>query len=462
MKGLYRVFQAVGLFILKVWVIIAIRAYYRRIKVIGLEKVPAGSPVIFAPNHQYAFMDAMVVGTVNSKIPYFLVRADIFEFRVANFLLRALRMLPVYRRRDKGNMISKNEAIFQKCVNILHQRKHLIIFPEGNHSKIRRIRPIRKGILRIAFRSLEEGKNMDDLVIIPVGINYDDQSKFQSDLLVQFGDPINVADYKKQYEKNSSRTVGLIMDMLYQQLTRLTININNAESYKFYENVLKIYTPHFMQKVKMNYKNLIDRFSAYKKIIAGMDHIREKGRGEFKRFEAANNRFFKQRLKSHFDPVYLGRYFDTRLQKFKNYLGLVLFWPIYLYGLLNNFLGLIFPYIVARLFVHDDHWESSVKLAVGLVSFPLSYFFQAYLFYQYFPDPLHVTLYIMSVIITGILAKIYQNWIHRFWEGFKIWLLKGSKKREYIRIKNSYNELIKKLDENLLQTKDRKIKEIDY
>ncbi|MBR9999281.1 MAG: 1-acyl-sn-glycerol-3-phosphate acyltransferase [Cyclobacteriaceae bacterium] len=455
MKGTYKVFHAIGLFILKMWVTIAIRAYFRKIRVRGIEKIPTDAPVIFAPNHQYAFMDAMVVATVNKRIPYFLVRADIFQTPLANFMLRALRMMPVYRLRDKVDVMAKNEDIFNKCVEILLKRKHLIIFPEGNHSKIRRIRTIRKGIMRIAFRAIKEDDSIDDLVIIPVGINYDNHSKFQSDLFIQFGDPIRVRDYKNSYHNNQSKTFSDMAARIYQSLTRLTVNINNADSYKFYENVLKIYTPHFMRKLRMSYKNLIERFNAYKRIITGMDHISNAGRDEFKRFEAANNRFFKQRLKSNFDPVYLGRHFDSRLQKFKNYAGLLLFWPIYIYGLVNNLPALFLPYIISKFTVRDDHWDSSVKLAIGLLSFPLCYTIQSLIFYRFFPDGWLVLLYLLSIIITGILAKIYQEWIHRFWESFKIWILRTSKKRDYVRIRNSYNQLIQKLDSSLLKVPEK-------
>jgi hypothetical protein len=72
-----------------------------------------------------------------------------------------------------------------------------------------------------------------------------------------------------------------------------------------------------------------------------------------------------------------------------------------------------------------------------------------------FPDGLYVFLYLLSIIITGILAKIYQEWIHRFWESFKIWILRSSKKREYIRIRNSYNQLIEKLDITLIKIPEK-------
>ena len=452
MKQLYKFFHTIGLFLLKIWIWIAIRIYYRRIKVIGSEKVPRGVPVIFAPNHQYAFMDALIIVIASRKIPYFLVRGDIFKSSIASFLLRSLRMMPVYRQRDNVNVLSKNEAIFNRCVEILHNRQRLVIFPEGNHSKIRKIRPMRKGVFRIGFRAINENPQSKDLVVIPVGINYDDHSKFQSDLLVRFGDPIKLEEYNQEYNESQAKTFSDLSGKLYESLVDLTINIKNAESYKFYENILKIYTPHFMRQLKLNYRSLLKRFSAYKEIISCMDDLKERNADDFRKFEADNNKFFKQRLRSEFDPVYLGNFFDSKLQRFINYFVLILFWPIYMYGLINNLLAISLPYFIGKMAVKDDHFLSSVKLSIGLISFPLSYTIQAIIFYQFFPNLWLVLAYIISIIITGILAKTYQNWIHRFWEMFKIWLLRMSSMMEFARIKRSYIDLIEKLDKNLIKS----------
>ena len=451
MLKIYKLFHKLGLILLKTWVQLALLIYFRRIKVTGKENIPKGKPVIFAPNHQYAFMDALLLVLVTQKIPYFLVRADIFKKSIANFLLRTLKMMPVYRQRDSVDVVSKNEATFSKCVEILKNGKHLTIFPEGNHSKIRKIRTIRKGLLRIGFRTINENGGSKDLVILPVGINYDDHSKFQSDILIKFGEPIPLEQYNDLYTANRAKVFSEVSNKIYSSLVDLTVNIQHTDSYKFYESVLKIYTPHFMRRIKLNYRNLLKRFNAYKKIIAGLDAWKNLKPKEFKKFEIKNNKFFRQQIRSTFDPVCLGNFFDSKLQRLANYLMLVLFWPIYMYGLINNFLAIALPYLIGKISVKDDHFLSSVQLAIGLVSFPLSYLIQSMIFYQFFPNGLYVVLYIVSIIVTGILAKIYQNWIHRFWEMFKIRLLMSNRKREFVRIKRNYNDLINTLNKKLLQ-----------
>jgi hypothetical protein len=210
-----------------------------------------------------------------------------------------------------------------------------------------------------------------------------------------------------------------------------------------------------MRKTKSNYKNLLKRFKAYKKIIYGLDDWKDTNPGEFKRFETKNNKFFRHQISSAFDPVCLGNFFDSTLQKFANYVLLVLFWPIYMYGLINNLLAIFLPYIIGKFTVKDDHFLSSVQLAIGLISFPLSYFVQGLVFYHFFPNVWFVLLYILSILITGYLAKIYQNWIHRFWEMFKIRLLMMRRKREFVKIKRNYNDLISTLNRALLVGSDK-------
>ena len=449
MKGFYKLFHRPGLVLLKGWIQLALLVYFRRIKVVGRHNIPKGKPIIFAPNHQYAFMDALLLVMVTRKIPYFLVRADIFKKSFFSFLLRTLKMMPVYRQRDSTDVISKNEETFSKCVDILNKGKHLTIFPEGNHSKIRKIRAIRKGLLRIGFRTINDYPESNNLVIIPVGINYDDHSRFQSDIFIKFGEPITLEDYNKLYKKNQAKAFSDVSAVIYDDLVDLTVNIQHTESYKFYESVLKIYTPHFMRRIKLKYRNLLERFVAYKKIIAGLDEWNESDPKEFKAFETKNNKFFRQKIRSEFDPVCLGNFFDSRLQRLFNYLLLIIFWPIYMYGLLNNLLAILLPYLIGQAAVKDDHFLSSVKLAIGLLSFPVTYTIQAIVFYQFFPNGWYVALYIVSIMVTGILAKIYQNWIHKFWEMFKIRLLMMNRKRAFVQIKRSYNDLIDTLNENI-------------
>ncbi len=440
-----------GHIFLRSWISLAIRVYFRKIHVIGSEKIPLQGPVLFAPNHQYAFMDALVVTKVDKKIPYYLVRADIFKTKAANYLLRSLRMMPVYRARDKVDLVEKNEKIFDQCVDILGNRGHLIIFPEGNHSKIRRIRAVQKGILRIAFRTITEKPSARDLVIIPVGINYDDQSYFQSDLLIKFGNPIKVAQYETLFNEAPARVFSELRDRIYHELVDLTIDIENAESYKFYENILKVYTPHNMREKGMNYDNLVERYQAYNEIIDGLDKFKSESEEEFREFSSKCNKFFKRQARQNLNPVYISDRFGSGMGKLHSYLALLFILPVYYYGVINHLIALAVPHIIGKFAVKDDHFASSVKLAVGLLSFPLSYAVNGWIFYSFTHRLDWLIYYFISLIFTGIFAKIFQGYVKRFWEKFKFWAVKYKNPVDYIKIKKNFRDIRRKLDKRLIR-----------
>ena len=64
--------------------------------------------------------------------------------------------MPVYRIQDGVDSLKNNETIFQQCVRILSSKNTLILLPEGNHSGYWRLRPLKKGLARIAFQAQKE------------------------------------------------------------------------------------------------------------------------------------------------------------------------------------------------------------------------------------------------------------------------------------------------------------------
>ena len=453
MKSLIFFFTSLGLSILKAWVVLALRVYFRKARIEGKENIPKNKPIIYAPNHQYAFMDALIVSRSSGKIPYFLVRADFFKSPISNFLLRALRMMPVYRTRESVDMIQKNEEIFDKCVEILGNRGNLIIFPEGNHSKIRRIRIIKKGIFRIAFKTLNEQPDSNDLVIIPIGINYDDQSKFQSDYYLRFGKPINVNDFKKEYNQNQARTMEKLKDMISEQLADLTIHIDNAESYKFYENMLKVYTRPYCLEKGYKFRKLHIRFKAYREIIEGLDTIKEMNPVDFKDIQPKFNRFYNLLRKNKINPMALEKVLENPWQRTYKAIILISLWPFYFYGLINNFLGAVIPAFLTSKAVRDDHFLSSVQLGIGLLSFPIAYFLQGWIVFKLTGSPFYTFFYVISIILFGLFSQKYRYQYKKTFEILKFRRLLIRRKKDYRYILKTYREVIDFMNNQMFKDK---------
>ena len=119
--------------------------FYRKRQIVHAGRIPKNEPVILAPNHQNALMDALafVMGLKFQTV--FLARADIFKGKFIINLLTFIKILPIFRIRDGMANLQKNEEIFDLTVNILKNKHNpLLLFPEGNHGDRRRLRPLVK------------------------------------------------------------------------------------------------------------------------------------------------------------------------------------------------------------------------------------------------------------------------------------------------------------------------------
>ena len=172
---------------------IVLKLFFNKIEINGIENIPKGKQaLIFAPNHQNAFLDAVIVGTFVKEPIHYLTRSDVFvpPFK---YFLEALYMMPVYRLRDGRSLMSRNEAVFNTCKKILSKRKNLLLFPEANHALDYFLRPLSKGLSRIAYKSQESIDH--EIMVIPVGLNYFDHQSSGSKLILNFGKPLKVSQF---------------------------------------------------------------------------------------------------------------------------------------------------------------------------------------------------------------------------------------------------------------------------
>jgi len=164
---------ALDYWLLQRYAIFCYNIYYRKVEVINRHNIPRDYPVILAPNHQNALMDALAIVC---NMPYqcvFLARADIFKGKRLIRLLTFMNIMPVYRIRDGIEKVKMNDAVFGKTVDVLHNKLNpLCLFAEGNHGDKRRLRPLVKGLFRIAFQAQEKYGNNPVVKIVPIGYDY--------------------------------------------------------------------------------------------------------------------------------------------------------------------------------------------------------------------------------------------------------------------------------------------------
>ena len=209
-----------------------LRMAYRRIKYVGLEKVPADGAVIYAPNHTNALMDALVILAMDRKQKVFVARADIFRNPKVAKILRFLKIMPIMRIRDGMDEVRKNTEIIHKSVDVLMDKVPFCILPEGRHQAKHSLLPLSKGIFRIALEAEELMDGRLPLYIVPVGLEYGNFFRFRSTVLVQIGEPINVSAYLREHASLSQPEVmNLMKDDLSERMKEVILYIPDDEHY---------------------------------------------------------------------------------------------------------------------------------------------------------------------------------------------------------------------------------------
>ncbi len=180
--------------LLRLWIKIGLFFFFSDIKTKGVSNHYKNKAVILVANHQNALLDALLIATQFNFKPYFLTRASVFSIPCVPRFLALIRMVPIYRIRDGFSTIKKNEETFRLCEKVLAQNGRILIFPEGNHSLKRNLRPLTKGFIRIASNTLDKYPDLE-MIILPIGINYQAHQKSGSKVFIQVGDPINAKDF---------------------------------------------------------------------------------------------------------------------------------------------------------------------------------------------------------------------------------------------------------------------------
>jgi len=209
---------------------LALRIYFQRIEVAGLEHVPLEVPVIFVLNHPNALVDPVFLLCLAPRRVSFLAKAPLFRMPVIGYLVKELDSLPVYRRQDEGENVTKNEETFVAARRLLAQGGTIGICPEGVSHDEPGLRPIKTGAARIALAAVATGE-VKDLKIVPAGLYYTSKTRFRSSALLYFGAPLTVNPVKLEPDGSPPRdAVRELSNKIEQALRAVILDARHEEA----------------------------------------------------------------------------------------------------------------------------------------------------------------------------------------------------------------------------------------
>jgi len=415
------------------------RLFYRRFMVVGYEKIPVGTPLIFAPNHQNALMDALAVLFAARKPVVFMARADIFKKPFIAKLLNFLKILPIYRIRDGYGELGRNQEVFETTVEVLNSNTPLCILPEGNHEGLKRLRPLKKGIFRIAFQAEESRLFKLNLHIVPVGIDYSDYYKAGSDLLVVIGSPIRIADYAEQYRENEQKTINTLVNVLSEGIRSVMIDIPE-DNYHLIHQISEMYEPNVWNTCKTN------RHPYNKHTIR--QYIIQKVAKAFARFPEKATETDELLLKYNTKLAKLGIDDCSLVQKQPGFFSLlaetvlsILLLPLHIYGLILNYLPYKIP-LWQALKVKDANFRTSIQFGISMVIFPIWYLLLISVFCLTTDGYIVKMIFGLSLPFAGLFT--FYNYMHMkmLWKRIHLFRFIHTDRNQYISIMEKRNQII--------------------
>lgn len=170
---------------------------------------------------------------------HFLVRGDFFSKKIYGTLLRALHMIPIFRMRDNTGFsgVKSNFSTFEACYAGLKSGKIIMIFPEGRTVLEKRLRPLQRGLVRIAFGTLGRYPELEDLYIVPVGVNFTDGERPRGKVMINFGEPLSARSF---YKTGTAVEGDQLLEALAQAMTQNIIIVEDPADDVLAEQLLTL------------------------------------------------------------------------------------------------------------------------------------------------------------------------------------------------------------------------------
>ena len=187
----------------------------RKIHFDGTENFTKDVPVLLASTHPNSFFDGIIFEHISRRRVYTLARGDAFAKPKANYMLRSMRILPIFRARDADPKTARSGNA--RTMDELYERfklKHgILIFTEGEAYPAKALLPLKKGTGAMAVEMAKRSNFEMDLHVVPTSLNYTDfWPALQKTVHVTYHKPIPIKEYTDMIKQDEKAFANMVTD----------------------------------------------------------------------------------------------------------------------------------------------------------------------------------------------------------------------------------------------------------
>jgi 1-acyl-sn-glycerol-3-phosphate acyltransferase len=412
----------------------ALRIYFQRIEVSGLEHVPRETPVIFVLNHPNALVDPVFLLCLAPRRVSFLAKAPLFRMPVIGYLVKALDSLPVYRRQDEGEDVTKNQETFVAARKLLARGGTIGICPEGVSHDEPGLRPIKTGAARIALAAVSTGE-VSNLKIVPAGLYYTSKTRFRSDALLYFDVPIDVEPVTPEPSGTPPRdAVRQLSSQIERALRDVILDAKHEEELQMTARAERIFSSESENGASDSLK---DELRLQQRFIKAYPILQQRQPERLRKLEMRMLRFDEELKQAGMDPEELTppgstqKVFASIMQRSILFLlmlgpaaiGTIAHYPAYKLG----------GFLATRLSRDSEDVISTIKIISAMLLFPLSWLLIAIWVYTAF-GWMPAVLALVAIPISGYIAMVFFEELDRSIAGVRVLTYFLVRRRFFVRL----------------------------
>jgi hypothetical protein len=351
----------------------------------------------------------------------------------------------VYRREDDASLTALNESTFAACHEFFDRGGVVLIFPEGKSDTDRRVEQIKTGAARMALAQEGRSGAAGPLTLLPVGLYFEDRTRFRSEVILSIGEPIPLAAHAARARSDPREAVVELTRTIQAEMESLIQVIPEPEATELVGELERLYLtelqargdPRHELELRRRVAECVDYFrrtdpervvavarqlARYRRKLSAL-HVEDAGLREIE-------------LSEHWKRAHLGRFALACLG-----------FPVAAAGALVH--GVPYEacgWLALRLSPHPTR-ISSAHILIGLFVFPAWYLALAALARRLTEWPaLQIGLALVLAAASGLFAAAYFRWWRRQPGFLRLPLMAARRQRVLARLRLDRIELLRVFD----------------
>lgn len=385
-----------------------VRLFYRRVDLVGADRIPPAGPLILAANHQNALVDPLLLLAAMPRELRPLAKAPLFGILPLRPFLVLAGAVPVQRLKDTAGDPHRNAAAFAAVDRALQRGEAILIFPEGISHAESQLQPLRTGAARMLLAAAARG---GEPALLPVGLVFREPATFRGGwAAILVGEPVATADLVALERSAPEEAARRLTERLAAALRRELVEVDDWRTARLLQVAEGIWrhevTPLAAGAPRLAWLQQVAR--AYRYLLPRQPERLETLRRRLEAYAAVLER-------AGLSGASLDQEYPARVVlRFALREGgaILLGLPLALVGLALHGLPYRLTSAIVRRVAPQPDVVATVKLATGVVAYPLGWAAEAWLAFR-FGGQLGLLALLLALLPAGFFALAWRERLDR-------------------------------------------------